>query len=69
MFGSRMEINLVDNKVIPAKIIKYRFIEQILNHLTRINISKLFDKFTKNRLNLLYVYWSEEILAKLIGDT
>jgi acetyltransferase-like isoleucine patch superfamily enzyme len=52
----------------PAKVIKYRFSEQIRKQLTQVNISKLFDTFTKDQLDLLYVPLSEEMLAKLIGD-
>jgi acetyltransferase-like isoleucine patch superfamily enzyme len=48
----------------PAKVIKYRFNEQMREKLTWINICRLFDTFTKDNLALLYTSLSEEMLIK-----
>jgi acetyltransferase-like isoleucine patch superfamily enzyme len=49
----------------PAKVIKYRFDERIREKLAQIDICKLLDTFSKDNLDLLYVPFTEEILAKL----
>lgn len=50
----------------PAKIIKYRFSEDLITQLIHINISKLFDTFTKDDLELIYTNLDENLLKKLI---
>jgi acetyltransferase-like isoleucine patch superfamily enzyme len=51
----------------PARIIKFRFDEKIIEILLKTNICKLFDSFTKDDRELIYSPLNEEILSKIIG--
>lgn len=50
----------------PAKIIKYRFEQNMIDKLLQIDIVKLLDSFTKDDIELLYQNLTEENLDKLI---
>ena len=52
----------------PAKIIKYRFNEELINKLVNINIIDLFDKFSKDDEKLIYSELDENILNKIISS-
>lgn len=49
----------------PARIIKYRLSENIREKITNINIEKLFEKFTKEDLNMIYSSGEDDIFALL----
>lgn len=51
----------------PARIIKFRFSEKIINKLLNIDICKLFDKFTKEELTNIYSELDENLLEKIIS--
>lgn len=53
----------------PAKIIKYRFKEDIINRLIAINIVDLFDGFTREDENLIYSELDENVLNKLLSSS
>jgi len=50
----------------PAKYIRYRFSENLIEKLLKIDIVKLFDSFTKDNLDLIYAPLTEEILEKIL---
>ena len=50
----------------PAKIIKYRFSDELITQLVNINIPELFDKFTKDDLELIYTNLDDNLLKNLI---
>lgn len=50
----------------PAKFIKWRFDENCREKLCKIDIVKLFDRFTKDELSRIYEKLTEEILNKLL---
>jgi acetyltransferase-like isoleucine patch superfamily enzyme len=52
----------------PATIIKYRFDEKIREKLSKLNIVKLFDSFSKDKVELICSLLSEEILIKMMED-
>lgn len=49
----------------PAKLIKYRFSEPLRKRLCNIDLVKLYDKFTKEDIDLIYSDLNEETLEKL----
>jgi len=51
----------------PAKHIRYRFSENLIEKLLKIDIVKLFDSFTKDNLDLIYAPLTEEVLEKILG--
>lgn len=51
----------------PAKIIKYRFDKALIDKLTKIDLCKLFDNFTKDKISLIYQELTEDILQKLLS--
>ena len=51
----------------PAKIIKYRFPENIRAKLCKTNIIDLFDKFGIERQSLIYSDLDENVLSQLLG--
>ena len=51
----------------PAKVIKYRFNEDIINKLLNINIVELFDKFSKDDEKLIYSELDENLLNEIIS--
>ena len=50
----------------PAKVIKYRFSEKLINKLVNINVSELFDNFTKDDMELVYTKIDEKVLEKIL---
>lgn len=50
----------------PARLIKYRFSEGLRNQLLKIDIVKLFDKFTEDSVDMIYEDLTEDILNKLL---
>lgn len=46
----------------PAKVIKYRFTDELIDKLCGINIEKLFDSFQHDDSELIYSELNEEIL-------
>lgn len=50
----------------PAKIIKYRFSEKMIKKLLSINVSDLFDTFTKDDMDLVYTKLDEKLLEKIM---
>ncbi|RDI90821.1 hypothetical protein Ob7_07110 [Thermosipho africanus Ob7] len=53
----------------PAKIVKYRFKDEIIQKLLNVDLLKLLDKsFVENNVDLLYKNLDFELLMKLIGD-
>lgn len=50
----------------PARLIKYRFPENIRNKLLMVNLEKLFDSFEKKDMDLVYTELSESVLEKLL---
>jgi acetyltransferase-like isoleucine patch superfamily enzyme len=50
----------------PAKVIKYRFDEEIREKLLKTDICKLFDSFEKNTIDLIYSPLSIKTLDKMI---
>lgn len=50
----------------PAKLIKYRFDENLRNKLLKTDIVKLFDSFKKEDLDLIYSDLTEEVLNKIL---
>ena len=53
----------------PAKVIKYRFDEDCINKLCQMDISQLFDKFSKEDLDLIYTDLNDQVLEKILGVT
>ena len=51
----------------PAKIIKYRFPENIRAKLCKTNIIDLFDKFGIERQSFIYSDLDENVLSQLLG--
>jgi len=51
----------------PAKHIRYRFSENLIEKLLKIDIVKLFDSFTRDNLDLIYAPLTEEVLEKILG--
>lgn len=52
----------------PAKLIKWRFEEQIRNKLCSINIVELFDKFTQKDTEDVYKKLTNEVLDSIIAN-
>ncbi|MDR3047776.1 MAG: CatB-related O-acetyltransferase [Bacteroidales bacterium] len=52
---------------IPAKIIKYRFSEDLRKKLEKINLCQLFDSITDRDIELLYKPLTEELLEQLVN--
>ena len=52
----------------PAKIIKYRFDENLRKRLLAIDIVKLFDNFNEEELDLIYSDLTEDVLDKLLEE-
>lgn len=52
----------------PAKIIKYRFEQRIIDKLLKIDIVKLLDSFSKVDIDLLYQNLTEDSLDKIISE-
>ena len=52
----------------PAKIIKYRFDEELIQRLTSINVVDVFDKFSKNDEKLIYSELDDDILNKILSS-
>jgi acetyltransferase-like isoleucine patch superfamily enzyme len=50
----------------PARIIKYRFTEEIIEQLMIIDLCTLFDSFNENDVELIYSEFSKEVLKKLV---
>jgi acetyltransferase-like isoleucine patch superfamily enzyme len=49
----------------PAKVLKYRFSEELRKKLSGIDICKLFDSFSEENIDLMYMPLSEEVLSRL----
>ena len=50
---------------VPARIIKYRFDEELRRELIKMDIVSLFDTFEKSDMDLVYSDLSIDILEKL----
>lgn len=50
----------------PAKLIRYRFNENLRNKLLQIDVAELFDKFKKNDMPLVYSKLDNEVLEKIL---
>ena len=50
----------------PAKIIRYRFPENIREKLSEINLSVLFDSFSKEDISLIYSELTEQTLDEIL---
>jgi acetyltransferase-like isoleucine patch superfamily enzyme len=50
----------------PAKHIKFRFSENLRERLLKIDITKLFDSFNENDIDIIYEPLTEDILDKMI---
>jgi len=50
----------------PAKLIKYRFNEELRKKMIGIDIEKLFDCFTKQDIPLIYEELTDEVLNKIL---
>lgn len=48
----------------PAKLIKYRFDENIRNRLRKIDLVKLYDTFTRDDIDIVYTNLNENLLTK-----
>jgi acetyltransferase-like isoleucine patch superfamily enzyme len=51
----------------PAKVIKYRFDEELREKLIKIDVCKLFDSFKNKDIDLIYTPLSEKVLKNIIG--
>ncbi len=51
---------------VPAKIIKYRFPEELIQKLLNTDIKQLFDSFTEEDINDVYSPLNEALLNKLL---
>ena len=51
----------------PARLIKYRFTDNLINKLLEIDICKLFDMFNEKNEELIYSVLSEEVLENLLS--
>ena len=51
---------------IPAKVIKYRFSEELINKLLNIDIKKLFDSFSYDDIEKIYSPLTESLLKSLV---
>ena len=52
---------------VPAKIIKYRFSEELIQKLLNTDIKQLFDSFTKEDINDIYSPLNETLLNKFLN--
>lgn len=52
----------------PAKVIKYRFDEEIRQRLAQISVATLFDIFTVEHLSSIYKRLDETILEKILEE-
>jgi len=52
---------------VPAKVLKYRFSEEMIQKLLKIDIVKLFNSFTKEDMELIYSPLSDEVLDALVS--
>ena len=51
----------------PAKVIKYRFDENLVEKLLQVDVVKLFDKFDKKNVDLIYEDLTELVFEKLLA--
>ena len=51
----------------PAKVIKYRFEDKIIQRLMNIDISKINEKINKNNIEIFYEKLNEEVLDDIIS--
>ena len=51
---------------VPAKVIKYRFSENVIRKLLSVDIPELFEKFQKKDLDALYTPLSDENVEAVI---
>lgn len=49
----------------PAKVIKYRFNKELIEELSKINLRKIFEKFSLEEINEVYENLNNESLRKL----
>ena len=52
----------------PAKVIKYRFNEEIIKKLLSIDVVELFDKLSKENVELYYDKLNETVFEKLLKN-
>lgn len=52
----------------PAKVIKYRFNQQIIDKLLNIDFNSIDEKFIKQNIDKLYLELNEDILDELIDE-
>lgn len=48
---------------VPAKVIKYRFSDDIISKLLSLNLTELFDSFSKEDLEFIYSSEKNDILS------
>lgn len=53
----------------PAKLIRKRFNEQLINKLMTINIKELFDSFNIEKVDIIYSKLSDELLEQLLDNS
>jgi acetyltransferase-like isoleucine patch superfamily enzyme len=51
----------------PAKIIRYRFSEELRIKLSGIDLCELFDSFIKNDIDLIYTFLTEDTIKKILS--
>lgn len=52
----------------PARVIKYRFNEELRNKLREIDLVKLFDEFDIKKRDCIYADLDSDVLNKLLGE-
>lgn len=52
----------------PARVIKYRFENEIINKLKKINLNELNEEYIVKNINLMYSSVSNEVIDKIIKD-
>lgn len=52
---------------VPAKVLRYRFSEKLIKRLLEIDITKLFNSFKIEDLDLIYSPLTEELLERLVS--
>lgn len=50
----------------PAKLIRYRFDENLRNRLLQIDVAELFDKFKKEDMPLVYSKLDDEVIKRIL---
>lgn len=50
----------------PAKLIRYRFDENLRNRLLQIDVAELFDKFKKEDMLLVYSKLDDEVIKRIL---